>query len=159
MISTWVFVVALALFGFVLLMLELFVVPGFGITGISGIVAILGAVYYANKHLGTWEAALIFVATFVLSLAVVLRAARSGSLTKLKNPSVSPGKVGDETNPTAKNPLVGARGVAVTQLHPAGIIQIGDRRYDVVVDGPIVEQGEAVEVMEVAGNLIKVRAL
>jgi len=78
---------------------------------------------------------------------------------QLRNPSVSPGKVWDETRAHEILPQVGARGVAVTKLRPAGIVQIGDRRYDVTVLGPIAEAGQAVEVVQIEGNHIKVKAL
>ena len=159
MIATWAFVVALAFLGFVLLMLELFVIPGFGLAGILAIVSILGAVWYANLHLGTWQAVLVFSVTFLASVVMIARTARTGGMKRLRNQSISPGKVWDEARAGELIPQVGARGVAMTKLRPAGIIQIGERRHDVTAVGPVVEVGQAVEVVEVAGNLIKVKAL
>jgi membrane-bound serine protease (ClpP class) len=159
MIVTWAFVIALALFGCALLILELFVIPGFGVTGIAGILAVLGATYYANASLGMWQAAVVFLVSLVVSYFVVSRATKSGTLTKLKNPAKSPGKVGDDSGGGARRPPVGTRGVAATPLRPAGIIQIGDRRYDVVVEGPIVDPGQAVEIVGYEGNIVKVRAI
>ncbi len=159
MVVTWAFVVALALLGFVLLMLELFVIPGFGITGIAAIAAILGAVWYANLHLGTWQAVAVFCVTLLGSVLMISRTARTGGMKQLRNPSVSPGKVWDETRAHETLPQIGARGVAVTKLRPAGIVQIGDRRYDVTALGPIAEAGQAVEVVQIEGNHIKVKAL
>jgi membrane-bound serine protease (ClpP class) len=159
MVITWAFVIALALFGFVLLMLELFVIPGFGVAGVSAIASILAAVWYANEHLGMWQAVLIFCLTFLASIIVIMRTARTGGMKKLRNSSVSPGKVWDETPKEGLSLSVGAQGVAATMLRPAGTMQVGERRYDVTVVGPIVEKGQAVEVIEVSGNLIKVRAL
>lgn len=159
MITTWAFVIALALFGFALLMLELFVIPGFGVTGAAGILAILGAAYYASVHLGMWQAALVFGVTLVASLVFVVRATRGGTLTKLKNPAKSPGKVWDEADGNPKRPPIGTRGVAITPLRPSGIVGIDDHRYDVVVDGPIVDPGQAVEIAGYEGNIMRVKAI
>lgn len=159
MIATWAFVIALALFGFALLMLELFVIPGFGITGIAGVVAILGAAYYADAKLGTWQAVVVFGVALAASLFVVTRATKGGTLAKLKNPAKSPGKVGDDSEDRTKRPPIGTKAVAVTPLRPAGIVQIGDRRYDVVVEGPIVDPGQVVEIVGYEGNIVRVKAL
>ena len=159
MLSTWGFVIALTLFGFALLTLELLVIPGFGLTGIVGILAILGAVYYANARIGLWQASLVFLVALAASVFFVSRATRSGSLTRLKNPAKSPGRVGEEPAGVSKRPPLGAKGVAVTPLRPAGIVQVAEQRYDVVADGPIVELGQAVEIVGFEGNIIRVRAL
>jgi membrane-bound serine protease (ClpP class) len=53
--------------------------------------------------------------------------------------------------------LVGRSGVALTILRPAGKARIDDRMIDVVSDGPFIEQGAAVVVLEVLGNRVVVR--
>ena len=50
-----------------------------------------------------------------------------------------------------------ATGVAETALRPTGKALIDGRRLDVVSDGDFIEQGVAVEVVEVAGPRIVVR--
>ena len=47
--------------------------------------------------------------------------------------------------------------MAETALRPTGKALIEGRRYDVVSDGDFIEQGTAVEVVEVAGTRIVVR--
>jgi len=47
--------------------------------------------------------------------------------------------------------------VAETALRPTGKALIDSRRYDVVSDGDFIEQGTAIEVVEVAGTRIVVR--
>ena len=166
MLSAWAIVIGLAMFGFALLMIEIFVIPGFGVAGLSGIVAILGSVYYATvfEEMGPFYGAAIFAVMFTTSWMVVLKAARGGLWDKLRNRGKSPGRIGEDTGDDADRaasakPEIGAQGVAVTMLRPAGIVRIGDRRYDVTVDGPVVDAGTAVEVTEIEGNLIKVVAI
>jgi membrane-bound serine protease (ClpP class) len=52
---------------------------------------------------------------------------------------------------------VGARGTAITVLRPAGKAQIEDEMFDVISDGPFIERGAAVEVVEASRNRIIVR--
>ena len=157
MLTTWTIVVGLSAFGFILLMMELFVIPGFGIAGVGGILAILGSVYYAAAHLGPWHGAVVFVVMFTVAIFVVTRVVRGGAFARLRNVSVSPGKVEyEDTAELAMRPEIGARGVALTPLRPSGTATINERRYDVVTEGVIVERGSAVEVTNVEGNVVTV---
>jgi len=158
--TTWSFVIALSLFGFVLLMLELFIIPGFGVAGIAGIIAIFAAVVYASMTLGIWVGIAIFAIGLIITTFGVIRLTSSSGFTKLRNKRVSPGKVVSDNEPTVRHlPKLGTEGVAITPLRPSGIVRFGDQRWDVVADGPIVESGDAVEVTELIGNVIKVRAI
>ena len=157
MLTTWSIVVGLSLFGFVLLMMELFVIPGFGVSGIGGIVAILGSVYYAAAHLGPWHGAAVFIVMFGLSVLAVVKMAHGRSFARLRNVSVSPGRVEyEDTGGQGGRPEIGARGVAVTPLRPSGIAMIDNQRYDVVTEGIIVERGSQIEVTDVEGNIVTV---
>jgi len=159
MFATWAFVIGLALFGFAFLLLELFILPGFGVAGIIGIAGIIGSIYVASQRLGLVEATILFAAMFILALLAIVRATTSGAVSKLRNESISPGKTFDDKDTGVPLPKVGATGVAMTPLHPSGIIRIDGQRYDVIADGSIIEEGAAVEVIEVMGSVIKVRAI
>lgn len=52
--------------------------------------------------------------------------------------------------------LVGRRGVAATDLRPAGIMELDGERLDVVTEGAFVRRGTPVRVIEVGGNRIVV---
>lgn len=53
--------------------------------------------------------------------------------------------------------LVGRSGAALTDLRPAGLVEIDGRKFDVVTAGEGVDRGAPVRVTEVAGNRIVVR--
>jgi membrane-bound serine protease (ClpP class) len=53
--------------------------------------------------------------------------------------------------------LLGAIGVAVTPLRPAGKAQIGDDFLDVIAEGDYVNPGTRVQVIEIEGNRIVVK--
>jgi membrane-bound ClpP family serine protease len=55
--------------------------------------------------------------------------------------------------------LTGKRGVALTPLVPSGKAQFGDDVVDVISEGPLVEAGSAVTVIEALGNRVKVRVV
>lgn len=55
--------------------------------------------------------------------------------------------------------LVGARGVALTDLRPIGTAEIEGTRLEVMADGGPIESGSAVKVWSVHGNQVRVRAV
>lgn len=54
-------------------------------------------------------------------------------------------------------PLVGAEGVAHSELRPAGVALIQGRRVDVVSEGALVDAGARIRVVAVEGNRVVVR--
>ncbi len=53
--------------------------------------------------------------------------------------------------------LVGAEGVAMTDLKPVGTAKIGGKRYDVLAEGGLIDIGVKIRVTSAEPNLIKVR--
>jgi membrane-bound serine protease (ClpP class) len=60
------------------------------------------------------------------------------------------GTIGAAPPPEAGGGLVGQVGVATTDLRPAGIVELGDRRYDAVSKGSFIAAGTAVRVLQMA---------
>lgn len=55
--------------------------------------------------------------------------------------------------------LLGKRGVASSMLRPSGVARIEGRRVDVVTRGEMLDPGAHIEVIEVTGNRVLVRAV
>ena len=148
MILSWAaLVVLLAVVGFVLLVLEILIIPGFGVPGILGIGAILGAGVLAWIKLGAVYGLLALGLGLVCALALFWIF-----------PKTSAGRamiLSDAQNGSAADPslaaLVGREGRTLTPLHPAGTAEIADKPVDVVTDGLYVEAGTWVRVVLVEG--------
>ena len=176
--------VTLFLIGVGFLAMEVFVTPGFGVFGISGGLLIIGSLILASqtfvlpvsrgdyeqlaRSMGTLSGAFVGFIVVALLLARYLPTMPLFSHMVLVPPGADPlhahePKLRPELSGAGGSllehdpALVGARGVAMTILRPAGKAQIGDRLLDVVSDGPFIEQGSAVEVQDVSGNRIVVR--
>jgi membrane-bound serine protease (ClpP class) len=152
--------------GLLLLALELFVVPGFGIAGVAGIVAIIAGLTLSLVGAGaTWELVGAAVGRVALSLLIALGAslvllrflphlpfARSLILdTGLDATS------GYASAPEEDRRWLGKQGTAVSPLRPAGIADLEGERVDVVSDGGYIEAGTAIHVTRVEGNRVVVR--
>ena len=160
-LAGWEEVLLFAL-GLLLLTLEFFVIPGFGVAGIAGIAAMLLSVFLAligrdlrvSWHLGYVTDALTVVAGGVLGIAVggvlivrFLPTTRAGSFFILRRSLESDdGYVTHARSLEDKFPS-GTVGRAVGDLRPAGIIRVGGTRIDAVSDGSYVQHGTEVSIV------------
>ena len=167
--------IVLFVVGLLLLGMEIFVVPGFGVFGVTGILLLLGSLIMAGqtftgigldydlKRAG--ETVLTFGGAMVaVVIASMILSHFLPRIPILREIILTPpgGQQQDEPRlrpelETASAALVGASGTTVTVLRPAGKARIDGRLMDVVSDGPYVETGMDVTVVDVQGNRIVVR--
>lgn len=148
--------------GILLLLLEIFVIPGFGLTGISGIVCVVSALVLAGvgemsfKFLGDFGILLLRslgVVTISSVLALIGSIWLGGKLLKSgrwtfalqASQRVEEGYVGVD-------PIVGLQigksGITITDLRPAGKVKIDGEVYDAVAAyGGYILQGVRVRVI------------
>ncbi len=158
--------ILLAAAGIILLALELLVIPGFGIAGILGIVAILASLVLSMVGSGD---TVIIIMEAMSRVAFSMVFALVGSLILLRFlPRLPFGRrlildrglassKGYASAPEGDARLLGKRGSTTSPLHPAGIAEIDGQRVDVVSEGDLIEAGESIEVTRVDGNRIVVR--
>lgn len=159
--------------GFALIALEVFVIPGFGIAGIAGIICTVGALIFmmlGNDNfnfdyvpVGEISTAATVVGAGVLGSIVVLfvigyRFTQSKMFSRVALMSTQEKKDGYVA--TLQNEdLIGRQGTANTILRPSGRIEIEGEVYDAYTRGEYVESGERVVVISQEGSSLKVRAV
>jgi membrane-bound serine protease (ClpP class) len=164
-LAGWEVLLLLAV-GLVLLGLELFVIPGFGVAGVLGIGSLMGSVTLALVGGGATAQAILWAAFRVLGST--LAAIALGLVAFRFLPRVPGGRgliletamatrEGFASPPEADRQWLGKRGVAASTLRPAGLARMHGARVDVVTDGEYVESGDPIEVIRVDGNRIVVR--
>ena len=170
-VDSWVVIVFFA--GAVLLCLEVFVIPGFGVAGITGIAAMIVAVIAGlleNFALPTggeidlgviWRAMLTFCCALALAVgAIALLMSKYGARlvgrrTELTHQQrVADGYIGVDTAPSR---LVGREGVAATALHPSGKVEVDGEHYDAVALGGFIEAGSRVRITKFENAQLYVR--
>ncbi|MBW2276211.1 MAG: nodulation protein NfeD, partial [Deltaproteobacteria bacterium] len=143
-------VVAVLAVGVVLIAIEVFVTPGFGVGGVMGMVLLLGGSVGAWLVLGPTWGSLVVVLTVALATVMVIFGLRSKAAKKrLVLSTEQPHGGGVETSDLAY--LIGSEGTAKTDLRPAGIATIGDERIDVVSEGGFIDQQTTIKVVAVDG--------
>ncbi|MGF1599310.1 MAG: nodulation protein NfeD [Acidimicrobiales bacterium] len=178
--------IVLVLVGIALIAVEVFVLPGFGVAGVLGLVALGAGAFMAMLYRefdfvttgDLWRAGLTVGFTLVASVVGIVllimllsrRGAPSGLVLSSQLASGEPltertstgwlGWFGADDRlepdrierpagvaPVTEVSLVGATGVAVSDLRPGGIVEIDSRRVDAVTSGEYLPAGEAIEVI------------
>lgn len=148
------FVVTLLVFiGCLLLVLEVALLPGFGITGIAGAAAMLGSVAYAFFFVG--------LAAGWCTLGIVLASLSALIVWAIKGKSIDRLALKKSISSTVKESdaavKVGERGVSITRLALTGEALFGDNVFEVSsVDG-FIDEKVPVEVVRVQGGAIYVK--
>lgn len=157
--------------GVVLLLVEIFVIPGFGVAGLAGLLLVIGSLLASlvgNVHLSfpafhqLTSALSTMAVTMVLLVLLVFSLARylptSGRFNRLVlAPELSSAE--GYTAAITDHEILGMVGRAVTPLRPAGTVQLegNQRRVDVVTSGEFVELGSTVRVVDVRGSRVEVQ--
>jgi len=157
------------------LLLEIFVLPGFGIFGLGGGLLVIASLILASQtfiiprndyqrvqfvwSLGIPTMAMVGVFAAAYFARGWLPSAPIFSRMFLQPPA------GEEADTIRRREalvhfqdLVGTQGTTTTQLTPSGKARFGNRLVDVIADGELIERGTDIVVVEVYGNRVLVRA-
>lgn len=166
--------IILFIVGLVLIGLELFVVPGFGITGIAGFsLVIFGLALSLVQNVGfdfspvqagkLFQSFLIVLVSAAISitgsifLAVKLFESNAfSSLVLQADQKSSEGYVGTDQQGHA---LVGSEGTAYTNLRPSGKVEVNGRLFDATAESGFIDEGTPVKILSYSAAQVKVRAI
>lgn len=157
--------ILLVLTGVILLVIEVFVIPGFGLFGLLGIVTLGAALVMSVIGSGATVETIFFAVGqmgFSLALAIVVSFLFFKFLPKMPFgrsfvlDTQLDGQSGFLTEPSSDHVLLHKLGVAHSMLRPAGIAEIEGHRIDVVSEGDFIEAGAPIKVVRVDGNRVVV---
>jgi membrane-bound serine protease (ClpP class) len=180
--------VVLFLLGAGCIAIEVFVLPGHMVFGVSGIVLCVSSLILAMQtvvipataadmsslagSLATLSSAVVGVlviaalfSRYLPSIPIfnaMILTPPGGEDVHSGEPKLRPELAGAAAvNPllAREQALVGKQGVAMTVLRPAGKAQIGDDFVDVISEGEFISAGRRIEVLSVSGNRVVVREL
>lgn len=160
--------------GIILILLEIFVIPGFGVAGISGIVLTISALTLALVRNIDFDFSFVpkgSVSTAFLTVAVAMAiplifiiafGQRLFKSNRFKNMSaMAEMKTSDGFSIRNKSlqDLIGSPGTTITNLRPSGKIEINGEQYDSIADGSFITTGAAVKVIAVRSTYLVVSAV
>ncbi|KAF0152484.1 MAG: YqeZ [Ignavibacteria bacterium] len=152
--------------GVILLIVEIFVFPGFGIAGFAGVVLmILGLFFGLISDLDIASSSSISIAIVQIAGSFIMTGIFLYFLWKYLPKSVVFNKLVLQDNISAKSgyaantqfeQLVGTSGITMTDLRPSGTAILNGLRVDVISDGDFIQKGSNVTVIRVEGSKVVV---
>lgn len=153
--------------GILLLLLELLVIPGFGITGISGIILILMGIFLSLvKHPLSMPAAQLNRAVYTLSFAIISTFVvgviawkflpKSSLFKRIVLSSAETKKQGFQSA-ASLDIYLGKTGKALSALRPSGRASIEGKSLDVITEGEFIDKDRNIQVIKVEGSKIIVK--
>ena len=157
--------------GLGLIIVEIFVIPGFGVAGIAGLFLTIGSLILImlNNNLFSFDfvpaddvmkAVIATIAGMLGSLVLIfaggLRFANSSAFKRVSLEDIQDSKKGYTAN-FREISIIGKEGVAYTVLRPSGKVLIEEEIYDAYTRGDYVEQGTKIVVVDDRGSGLKVK--
>jgi membrane-bound serine protease (ClpP class) len=163
--------IVLFFIGVVLIIIEIFFIPGFGVAGgigISLVVFSLGASLIGNvglrfppmEHISmaVWTLTITLVIGMLLLMSLARYLPQNQMFSRLVLMESTDRNTG-YTSAKSLDDLLGMEGVTITPLRPSGVVLVDDRRVDVISDGEFVENGARVRVVDTGSSRVVVKKI
>ena len=169
--------IVLFVLGVLFLLLEVFILPGFGIFGLGGRPIVIDSLVLASMTSNWIDSTTVAFIELRSSMSIVVGSGAGilvlGMLARRYLPHapmfnrvmLEPphgqelAELSDRESMVDYDHLLEQQGLATTQLTPSGKARIGNELIDVIADGEVIERGATIEVVEVRGNRVVVRSV
>ena len=149
-------VITLIIVGLVLILAEILLIPGIGVAGVLGLLAMGGSCYYSFYEFGNTVGAIVTAANSVLLIVTLVYVLRAKTWKRMSlETNIDSKAVEDESSYVS----LGDKGVAVTRLAPMGTVRFGGHVAEVKAVEGIIDPGTEVEVAMIEDKRIFVSAV
>ncbi len=152
MVEKIVFAVIFFISAFACLAIEVFILPGFGVVGILGIILLIAAIAYSWIALGAvWGIGMLALSAILFGLGIWIV-----SRTKFGRRFVQSESLRGAVSALGKDHacLIGKEGVALSDLHPIGSALVAGQKIDVISRGLFIKKGAKLRIIETSGPRI-----
>jgi len=152
-------IISLIVLGVFLLALEVFVIPGFGVSGILGMAALITGIFLVTDSL---LAGVLYTGATLIFLGIItylsFRSPRTRRLWQKFTLKTSQTSKGGYVAPKVQyETYLGRTGISLTQLRPSGTADFDGDHLDVVTEGGFIGPRTRIRVIAVEGTRIIVR--
>ncbi len=139
-------VVTLLVVGVILLIIEMFLIPGLSVSGIAGVLFLAGGVFYAYDQVGTTAGHLSLLGSVLLMGVAFWVFVKSKALEKMSLKTEIDSKVDPLLGMDLK---IGDVGIAISRLAPMGKIKINQWTVEAKSFDDFIDQDTKVVVVEI----------
>ncbi len=150
----WTVIASLVFVGLLLILLEIFVIPGGGIAGVFGFILMVIGVWLAYGHHGTPVGHYVLGGTIFLNLIALSYALRAKTWDRAMLKTTVSGKVNEIEEDSVK---VGDTGTTVSRCTPIGKAIINGQFYEVHARSEFLAEDLPIEVIKVDRNRIFIK--
>lgn len=152
-------IISLIVLGVFLLALEVFVIPGFGVSGILGMAALIAGIFLVTNSLLD---GLLYTGGVLIVLGIItylsFRSPRTRRLWQKFSLTTRQTSKGGYVAPKVQyETYLGRSGISLTQLRPSGTADFEGDHLDVVTEGGFIGPRTEIRVIAVEGTRIIVR--
>lgn len=144
----------LLILGLILILIEVFLIPGTTVVGVVGFLVSLAGVYYAFLSFETGTALWITAIAAAANLAAIWYAFTSDVWQHFSLKSTLKGGAFDGRT---LGLAVGMIGKAISDIKPFGKVSFGDQVYEVKSEEGFIEVGKEVNIVKIDNNKILVK--
>ena len=148
----WIF--ALIALGILLLLIEIFLLPGTALAGIAGLTLLGLGIYLAFSHFGFHMGLITLGITIGVSIVLLIIALRSKTWRRAGLQEAITSRANDDYTSLVR---VGDRGTTISRLAPMGQARINGRTVEASAVGAMLDPNQPIEVVEVEANKIIVK--
>lgn len=157
--NTNIFEISLFVLGLLLLGFEI-MIPGFGVAGVSGIIAVSAGLVLSMSdiYFALFSLALALVIALILGYVLVKRGIKSEAINRLrlfKESSSDKGYVSVKAEEVSMGDIL----ITKTPLRPTGYAILGDRKIEVVSNTGFIGKDESVVVVRISGARVYVEKI
>lgn len=154
----WFTISSFLIGGFLLLLIELFIIPGFGLTGIIGLIFIITGCYLLLK-LSVLAGILIGLVNLIVIILFMRRFLKTKLWKKITLNTQENKNQGYAIKIENSENFLNKEGITLTCLRPSGLIEIENKQLDALTSGEFLEKEIKVKIVKIIGTKIVVEKI
>jgi len=140
-------VIVLCSVGILLVLAEIFLIPGFGITGLGGALFSIGGIVYAFRNLGVTAGIITLLLMAVVIGAAFIYLIKSKALDRIALKTNIKSTVADKESLDISE---GDTGVSVSRLNPMGKVRVNNITMEAKTLGGFIDENTVIKVVKVS---------
>ena len=138
-------VITLFVIGLILIIVEMLIIPGFGIPGILGLLSVLGSIAYSFYEFGKTIGLYTLGGEILVTSIIIWLVLRSDTWKKITLKETITEKLKQET--TELN--VGDNGITISRLNPSGKARFGNTDAEVISQEGLIQPSTPITIAEI----------
>ena len=151
-----IIIVTLSLLGILLLLIEIFLIPGITVTAVLGGLFSFGGVFYAFKSLGTTGGFIVLLLNIIVMGVAFVYLIKSRALDKIALKTDSDSTVVSEKD---INIAIGDSGITLSRLNPIGKVKVNNITMEGKSLGDFIDEETEIEVVKVSPTQLLVKQI